>query len=266
MSRIDDRFAALKAEKRKALVIFLTAGDPTMKGSVDLAKAAFDHGADIVEIGVPFSDPLADGPVIQDSFLRAIAKGASVVKTFDAVRAIRKTHDQPLVFMIASTLVICHGTKKFMKESAACGVDGIIIPDAPLDEAPEFSEPARAEGLDTILLAAPTSTRARLKKIARLSTGFLYYINVTGVTGKSQASPTAVAKNVRAIKSLTKTPVLAGFGVTGPEQAAKLSRAADGVIVGSQAIRVIREAKNQKEAVKKLGAFVSSLRKGLDTA
>ena len=264
MSRITDRFKSLRRENKTGLVIFLTAGDPAMKATVDLVKAAFDNGADVVELGVPFSDPLADGPVIQESFHRAISRGATLVKSFTVVEKIRKSHDDPLVFMLASTLVINHGVKKFVKDAKGAGVDGIIIPDAPMDEAAEFSEPAKKVGLDTILLAAPTSTPTRLRRIAKNSSGFLYYISVTGVTGKNAANPKEVSKNIKALKKMTRLPVCAGFGVTTPAQAKEMARHADGVIIGTQAIRVIKEAKNRAAATKNLASFVRSIRRGMD--
>ncbi|MBF0169920.1 MAG: tryptophan synthase subunit alpha [Nitrospinae bacterium] len=264
MSRIDQAFTRLRGGKRKALTIFLTAGDPSLARTVDLVKAAADNGADIVELGLPFSDPLADGPVIQESFLRAIAGGTNVIKSLAMVERLRISCDVPLVAMLASTLVINHGTPRFMKDAAAAGFDGIIIPDAPVDEYDEFLEPARKAGLDTILLAAPTSGPARMKRIAAISTGFLYYINVTGVTGGADAKPASIAKDVKTLKGMTKTPVLAGFGISTPAQAKAFAAVADGIIIGSQAMRVIRSVKRTADAPAALGAFVRSVRNGMD--
>ncbi len=265
MSRITETFKALKAEKRKALVIFLTVGDPGINVSESLVKAAFDSGADIVELGVPFSDPLADGPVIQESFLRAIRKGVNVEKAMRLVNNLRSSGiDKPLVFMLASNLVINHGVSRFMTQSAQNGVDGVILPDVPPEEADEFLPSARKAGLDTIFLAAPTSTGKRLRQIASISSGFLYYINIAGVTGKKKAAPRDVTAGIKKIKRVTKLSVCAGFGVTEPKQARDVARHADGVVIGSQAIRVINNAKNQGAAVKDLAKFVRSIRKGMD--
>jgi tryptophan synthase alpha chain len=264
MGRIGETFARLKKEKRKALVIFITAGDPDIETTVKLVKAAHEAGADILELGVPFSDPLADGPVIQASFHRAIHGGTNVNRVVEAVAKIRKDCQVPIVFMLASTLVINHGAERFMKDCAAAGVDGLIIPDAPVDEAGEFAPSAKAAGLDTILLAAPTSTGARLRKIVAMSSGFVYYISVTGVTGKKTAAVKDVSANVKKIKKLTKLPVLAGFGVTGAEQAKELSKHSDGVIIGSQAMRVINSAKSKSKAVENLSEFVFSVREAMD--
>lgn len=264
MGRINETFERLKKEKRKALVIFITAGDPDIETTVKLVKAASEAGADIVELGVPFSDPLADGPVIQASFHRAIHGGTNANRVLEAVKKIRKDCQVPIVFMLASTLVINHGTERFMKDCATAGVDGLIIPDAPVDEAGEFAPSAKAVGLDTILLAAPTSTGARLRRIVAMSTGFVYYISVTGVTGKKTATAKEVTANVKKIKRLTKLPVLAGFGVTGPEQARELSAHSDGVIIGSQAMRVINSAKSKAKAVANLSEFVFSVRSAMD--
>lgn len=264
MGRIGESFARLKKEKRKALVIFITAGDPDIETTVKLVKAASAAGADIVELGVPFSDPLADGPVIQESFHRAIRGGTNVNRVIEAVAKIRKDCQVPIVFMLASTLVINHGVGRFMKDCARAGVDGLIIPDAPVDEAGEFVPSAKSAGLDTILLAAPTSTGARLKKIAAMSAGFVYYISVTGVTGKKKATAEDVSSGVRKIKRLTSLPVLAGFGVTEPAQAREVSRHADGVIIGSQAIRIINSSKSKSKAVENLSEFVFSVREAMD--
>jgi tryptophan synthase alpha chain len=265
MSRIKTRFEALAADKKKALIIFLTVGDPSVESTIDLVCAAFDNGADIVELGIPFSDPLADGPVIQDSFLRAIEKGVNLDQAFADVEAIRlRETEKPLVFMLASTLIINYGTNKFMRRAAAAGVDGIIVPDAPVDEAAEFSLPAKAVGLDSILLAAPTSTPARVKRIAKASSGFIYYINVTGVTGGKKPSAAATGKGIAAIKKVTKLPVCAGFGISTPEDARAMGRHADGIIIGSQAIREMRATRSSAEAVQRIGEYVASIRRGLD--
>ncbi|MBI4665810.1 MAG: tryptophan synthase subunit alpha [Nitrospinae bacterium] len=264
MSRIESTFAKLKAEKRRALVIFLTAGDPDIETTVRLVLAAKKAGADIVELGVPFSDPLADGPVIQESFHRAIKRGASLTKVLAAVKKIREQTDVPLVFMLASTLIINHGVNKFMRQCAEAGVDGIIIPDAPLEEIDEFAPSAKDHGLDIIMLAAPTSPSQRLKQIAARSSGFVYYISVAGVTGNKLASATEAGKGIKALKKTTRLPVCAGFGVTGPEQARQMSAVADGVIIGSQAVRVINSAGSPEQAVRELSKFVSSVRRAMD--
>ncbi len=249
----------------KGLVIFLTAGAPSLAGTLDLVKSAYDNGADVIELGIPFSDPLADGPVILESFYRAIKKGTTLKKSIETVHTIRKSCDAPLVFMLSSTLIINHGTKKFMTDTASAGVDGLIIPDVPIEEADEFLPLAKKAGLDTIMLAAPTSTPQRMRAIVKLSSGFVYYINVTGVTGAKKAAPKESAKNIKTLKSMTKLPVLAGFGVTDPQQAKAMSKMSDGVIIGTQAIRVITAAKNQKRAVADLGKFVKSVRKEIDS-
>jgi len=265
MSRITETMERLRREKKSALAIFLTGGDPSLAASRDLILAAAGAGADIIEIGVPFSDPLADGPVIQRSFHRAIKAGASVNSLLKLVESVRKETDIPLVFMIATTLVINHGVERFMKDSAKAGVDGIILPDAPLEEAAEFVPSARAAGLDTIFLAAPTSTPQRLKSLARLSTGFLYYISVSGVTGGKSATAADVGAYIRKARKVSKAPVLAGFGVKTPEQAKALSKVADGVIIGSAAVDIAASAKKKSAAVEALAGFVGSVRKAMDS-
>ncbi|VAX20882.1 Tryptophan synthase alpha chain [hydrothermal vent metagenome] len=264
MSRIDEKLKSLKAGKRKALVIFLTAGDPSLSASCDLALCAFDAGADIVELGAPFSDPLADGPVIQKSFLRSIAKGANLKKTLILAEKIRKTDENPLVIMLASTLVINHGVGRFMRDCASSGIDGLIIPDAPLEEAGEFNGKAKNAGLDMIMLAAPTSTPSRLRRICSMSRGFVYYINVSGVTGGAAADRKEGVKPIARLKKLTSLPILAGFGVKTPAHARALCKTADGVIIGSRAIEIIHSAKSKAAAVKALSKFVRSVRKEMD--
>lgn len=264
MSKIDATLKSLKAEKRKALTIFLTAGHPSLGASLDLALAAFDSGADIVELGAPFSDPLADGPVIQKSFLKSIAKGCNLTKTFGLADKIRSKNEKPLVIMLASTLVINHGTDRFMRDSVSSGIDGLIIPDAPLEEAGEFTGKAEKAGLDMIMLAAPTSTPSRLRHICAMSRGFVYYINVSGVTGGAAPTHKDIAKPIGRIKKITSLPVLAGFGVKTPAQARALSKAADGVIIGSRAIEIIEAEKSKASAVKALAKFVRSVRREMD--
>ncbi len=265
MSRITKAFKALEKEKRKALVLFITAGDPSINATIQMVKEAHTAGADIIELGVPFSDPLADGAVIQESFHRAIGKGVNLKKTIEAVKKIRGSGCQaPIVFMLSSTLVINHGVKKFMNDCASAGVDGVILPDVPIEEADEFLPLARKAGLDTIMLAAPTSTGKRMKQLARMSSGFLYYINVIGVTGNTKASPKEVGNAVKKIKAISRIPVCAGFGITDAAQARKISRHTDGIVIGTQAIRVIAKAKTRQKAVEDLVKFVRSIRKALD--
>lgn len=264
MGALNDTLQDLRKKKRKALAIFITAGDPSPRATPDLVAAAVDAGADIIELGVPFSDPLADGPVIQRSFMRAIGKGTSLTKTIEVAARVHERVDVPLVFMIASTLVINHGVKKFMRHSAQAGVSGVILPDVPPEEAGEFVPAARGAGLDTVFLAAPTSTPERLRRIAELSTGFVYYINVRGVTGGAQATAKEVAAGVARMRRMTRLPVLAGFGVKTPEQARALCAVADGVIIGSRAIEVIDAERSAMGAARALGRYVRSIRRAMD--
>lgn len=262
-SRIETALAGLKSGDEKALALFLTAGDPSLKATGDMVAAAVDGGADIIELGIPFSDPLADGPVIQRSFQRAISAGANVPAALKIVESVRKRVDTPIVFMVASTLVINFGVSRFMRMSAEAGADGVIVPDAPPEEAEEFSPPARASGLDTIYLAAPTTTTARLRRISSLCSGFLYYINVTGVTGAELPSMKELGKSVARVRKATKLPILAGFGVKTPEQAGAISRVTDGVIIGSRAVEIVNGSKNRAEAARNLLRFTRSVKRAM---
>ncbi|MDP6770055.1 MAG: tryptophan synthase subunit alpha [Anaerolineales bacterium] len=264
MNRIRTTFNKLQEKKRKALVIFLTVGDPSITGSANLVKAACEAGADIIELGVPFSDPLADGPVIQHSFTRAIAKGATLNKSMEMVEHLRTSLDTPLIYMISSMLVLNMGVQVFMRRSASVGVDGVIIPDMPLEEASEFVPYAKSTGMNSILLATPTTTSTRLRSIVSTSSGFVYYVNVSGVTGGILAKPAEVSRSVAKIKRITKLPVLAGFGIKDPKQARVLSKVCDGVIIGSKAIEVANAASNNKNGIKALDKFIRSVRKEMD--
>ena len=263
MSRISETFARLKEEKRKALILYLSAGDPSMRATEKLIPELFKAGGDIIEIGVPFSDPLADGPIIQKSFVKSLKRGTNLKQILAMVTKVRKVTDKPLVLMSAYNIIYNHGLKKFAADAAKAGVDGVILPDLIPEEAGEILPLLEAKGIDPIFLAAPTSGKDRVKKVASVTKGFLYYISVSGITGQKKPTTAEVKRQVELIRKQTKTPVACGFGISTPEQAKAIGAVTDGVIIGSALVRIVSES--GKEAAKEAVKFVKKMRKALDS-
>ena len=239
MNRIDSAFQRIKERGEKALIAYIMAGDPTLEETEAYVLALAQAGADIVELGVPFSDPIADGPVIQQAGERALRSGTSLKKTLAAVRSLRTKTQIPLVLMAYYNSVFRYGEAAFCRDAVAAGVDGLIVPDMPPDEAGTIHPLAAAAGLDVIFLLAPTSTAKREAAVARLSRGFIYYVSLTGITGAKLTDKVDVEKKVREIRRYTRTPVAVGFGIATPEDAREVARIADGVIVGSALVKII---------------------------
>jgi tryptophan synthase alpha chain len=237
--RIAGKFKELKKRKEKALIIYLTAGDPNLKKNEELIYALEKDGVDLIELGVPFSDPLADGPVIQEASQRALKKKTNVVKILKLVKKIRNNSQIPILLMTYLNPILRYGVERFAGQAKASGVDGIIFPDLPPDEGGRISFTMNQKGIDLVYLAAPTSTKARIKRIARASHGFIYYVSMTGVTGVKRSAPFKLDAAVRVIKRNTKLPVCVGFGVSTPQQAAEAARSSDGVIVGSAVVKAL---------------------------
>jgi tryptophan synthase alpha chain len=234
MSRIAARFAALKAEGRGALVTFLTGFDPDRETSLKILAGLPAAGADVIEIGVPFTDPMADGPSIQKAGQRGLKAGATMAGVLDLVRALRATEtDTPVVLMGYYNPILAYGVARFCADAAAAGVDGLIIVDVPPEEADEVEPDAKANGLDLIRLIAPTSDAARLPRILGATTGFIYYVSITGITGTRSADYASLAPAIRQLKQHTDLPVAIGFGIRTPEQAAIAATVADGAVVGT---------------------------------
>ncbi len=234
MSRIATRFAQLKAEGRGALVTFLTGFDPDRATSLQILQGLPAAGADVIEIGVPFTDPMADGPSIQRAGQRGLKAGATVAGVLDLVLALRATEqDTPVVLMGYYNPILAHGVARFCADAAAAGVDGLIIVDVPPEEADEVEPHARAHGLDLIRLIAPTTDEARLPRVLGATTGFIYYVSITGITGTRSADYGSLAPSVAALKRHTDLPVAIGFGIRSPEQAAIAAGVADGAVVGT---------------------------------
>jgi len=234
VSRIEERFAALKAEGRAGLVAYLTAGDPDLETSTRLFEGVAAAGADLIEIGMPFSDPMADGPLIQAAGMRALKAGMTLRKTLALVRHLRaRDPATPYVLMGYYNPIYRYGAAAFAKDAAAAGVDGLIIVDLPPEEDPELAEPARRAGLDLVRLATPTSDEHRLPVIVERASGFLYYVAIAGITGTRSADAAAVRDAIARLRRFTQLPVAVGFGIKSPEQAAEVARAADAAVVGS---------------------------------
>ena len=260
MSRIKNRLASLNGNK--ALVAFYTAGDPDMEASKEIFAVIEKNGADIVEIGVPFSDPLADGPTIQASSHRSLKNGTTLKKIIQMVADIRKTSELPIVLMTSFNPIFVYGQKEFVADAVKAGVDGVIIPDLPHEEAEKFL--AIAVRLDMIFLLAPTSTLDRVKQIGKISKGFIYYISLTGTTGIKQSLSVGLEEKVGEIKKSVSLPVLVGFGISGPEQAAEAAKVSDGVILGSAIVKLIETNSNPVERDRKLGEFLMSIQKAIN--
>ena len=261
MSRIKNRLASLNGNK--ALVAFYTAGDPDMDASKEIFAVIEKNGADIVEIGVPFSDPLADGPTIQASSHRSLNNGTTLKKIIRMVADIRKTSELPVVLMTSFNPIFVYGQKEFVADAVKAGVDGVIIPDLPHEEAEEFL--AIADGLDMIFLLAPTSTPDRVQQIGKVSKGFIYYISLTGTTGTKESLSVGLEEKVSEIKNSVSLPVLVGFGISGPEQAAEAAKVSDGVILGSAIVKLIETNSNPVERDRKLGEFLTSIQKAINS-
>ena len=251
MSRIYKAF-----ENKKAFIAFLTAGDPDYETSLANFKAVLDAGADLIEVGIPFSDPIAEGPVIQEADIRALSGGMTTDKVFELVKELRRDYDTPIVFMTYANPVFHYGTDRFFKNASEAGADGIIIPDCPFEERHEFDETAEKYGMDFISMIAPTSEN-RIKEIAEQAKGFIYVVSSLGVTGVRSEIKTDLGSIMKAIKEVTDTPAAVGFGISTPEQAKKVCEVADGAIVGSAMVRIVAEY--GKDAPEKLREYVENM-------
>ncbi|MBI3602155.1 MAG: tryptophan synthase subunit alpha [Candidatus Omnitrophica bacterium] len=259
MNRIDQTFQQLRRQKKKAFIAFISAGDPDLKTTYDLVLALEKAGADIIELGVPFSDPMADGPTIQASSMRALHKGASLKKILDLVKRLRLKTQISLCLMTYYNIIFHHGEKKFVQDAKACGVDGVIVPDLPAQEAKTLRKAAQIANLATIFFVAPTTSNKRIKPIAQASKGFIYYISLTGVTGARQSLPSTITADLKRIKKVTDKPVCVGFGVSTSLQVKAINRVADGVIVGSAIVRKIEENSSRNCLIENVAKYVKSL-------
>jgi tryptophan synthase alpha chain len=262
-SRLDKTFEQLQTRAGKALITYLMAGDPSLAETEQLVLALEQAGADIVELGVPFSDPIADGPVIQQAAERALRSGTTLRNILSMVARLRVRSQIPLVLMAYYNSIHAFGPERFCREAAAAGVDGLIVPDMPPDEAGPLKGPAAASGLQLIFLLAPTSTAERRAFVARQSNGFVYYVSLTGITGAKLGKMSEIGQNVEQIRKISKTPIAVGFGVTTPEDAAEVSAVADGVIVGSAIVKQIAAGQQQQGMVARVSGFVHTLKSAM---
>ena len=260
MSRIEKKFGELKELGRTALVTYITAGDPSIDMTSDIVLKLEESGADIIELGIPFSDPMADGSVIQLASERALENGTTLGAVLDTVKSIRRRSEVPIILFGYYNPFLSYGLEKFSHDAAQAGADGVLVVDLPPEEAHEFKVHTDKAGLDLIFLLAPTSTHERVSLIARNASGFVYLVSVTGVTGVRTQVSDSLDSLCGEIKEATKLPVGVGFGVSSPEQVQNISRYADAVIVGSAIVRIIEEYGRDKDALlENLSSFVGSL-------
>lgn len=245
----------------KAFIAFLTCGDPDIETTEKLIVEMEKEGVDLIELGIPFSDPTAEGPVIQGANIRALSKGITTDKIFDMVKRVRKTVKIPLVFMTYANVVFSYGTERFVKNAAEAGVNGLILPDVPYEEKEEFAVPCEKGGLDFISLIAPTSEN-RIATIAKDAKGFIYCVSSLGVTGVRTAITSDIGGMVNIVRSVTDVPVAVGFGISTPEQAADMAAKSDGIIIGSAIVKII--AQYGADSVKPVGEYVKSIRAAID--
>ena len=263
MGRIGDKFESLRSKKEKTLIVYLTAGDPSLAVTQELIFGLENAGVDILEIGVPFSDPTADGPVIQAASQRALKSGTTLQGVLNLVADVRKTSQIPMVLFGYYNPILAYGTKKFAHAAENAGVDGVLVVDLPPEEAQELRVHTDVAGIDFISLIAPTTPEKRLRQIAASATGFLYYISITGVTGTAAPKIEDIKREVSKIRRISKLPLSVGFGITNPRQAQEIAGIADGIVIGSAVVRLIYENKNNVDLVKNVCQYVSVIKQAL---
>ncbi len=264
MSRIKNTFSRLKKKNEKALIPYIMAGDPDIGTTKALILEMEKAGCDIIELGAPFTDPLADGPTIQKAAIRSLKNHTGIKDVLGLVEDVRRVSKIPLILMTYYNLIFKYGEEQFAVDAAAAGLDGLILPDLPPEEAGTLIHAAKKAGLDTIFLIAPTSTEERIKLISRVSQGFIYYVTLTGVTGAKTGMSDTIKDAIRKIKEFSDKPVAVGFGISTPGQAAQAALwGADGVIVGSALVKVIEENIGKSDMVSGTADFVKSLKQGV---
>jgi tryptophan synthase alpha chain len=263
MGRIGKKFESLRAKNEKALIVYLTAGDPSLAVTRELILGLEKAGVDILEIGVPFSDPTADGPVIQAASQRALKTGTTLAGVLKMVADIRQTSQIPILLFGYYNPIFAYGVEKFARTANEAGVDGVLVVDLPPEEAQELRIYSDAAGLDFISLVAPTTGRDRLKTILRSATGFLYYISITGVTGTAAPKIGDIAREIGKIRKLTKMPIAVGFGISSAAQAKEIGALADGIVIGSAVVKLIDENRSNSELMKIIADYTGDIKKEL---
>ncbi|MBE9486327.1 MAG: tryptophan synthase subunit alpha [Chloroflexi bacterium] len=263
MTRIDKSFAALRQRRETALIPFLTAGDPDLATTVQLIRTLAANGADLIELGVPFSDPMADGPTIQAASERALAAGTTLKKILQIVTEVRTDCQVPLVLMGYYNPIFRYGAERFARDAAAAGVDGLLLVDLPPEEIGEISTAMRDSGIALITLLAPTTPLQRMQKLVAAAEGYLYYVSMTGITGTRKIVPADIRMAVENIKGMTDVPVGVGFGITTVEDAKAVGKFADGVVVGSALVKIIADYAQSDELLPRVGRFIAELKQGL---
>lgn len=273
MNRIDALFARLRTENRRALMPFVTAGDPDLSTTAMLINELVYRGSHLIEVGIPYSDPIADGPVIAASYHRALEHGVKVAHIFQTLRTLRaegssRFNTTPLVSMVSYSIIHRIGAERYLNDAATAGLDGLIVPDLPVEESAGLMDRATRRGLKLIQLITPTTPRDRAIEIARLTSGFIYYVSVAGITGERKTLPSELVDAVGWLRTQTDLPICVGFGISGPDQVRQLAPVADGLIVGSAIVRRLAEAINRPraEVVREIGLFVGELVKVLEGA
>jgi len=266
VTRISRLFDTLKQSGRKGLIAFLTAGDPSPERTPALVEALQRGGADLVELGVPFSDPIADGPVIQRAGERALRAGTTLKQVLEIARQIRSRSEVPLLLFTYLNPVLRYGLEKLASDAARCGIDGCLLTDASVEEAGEYVRVMRSAGLDTVFLAAPTSSPRRLKLVAEYSSGFVYLVSRTGVTGERDSLSDSVVPLVRAVRAVTNLPLAVGFGISRPEHVAELGRQVEAVAVGSAIVHLIERNLDNPSLEIQLESFARELKHGFEMA
>jgi tryptophan synthase alpha chain len=266
MSRIGEKFAELKKRGKAALIPFVTAGDPDLRTTLRIMRAVEHGGADGIELGVPFSDPTADGPTIQRSSERAVERGVTLPQIFQLVRDFRRTSELPLILFGYFNRFFHYGVEKFCREAAASGADGVLCVDLPPEESDELKRWTDSQGLDLIFLLSPTSGPDRVRLVARKGRGFIYYVSVTGVTGARRSFDRRLAAQVVKVRRMTSLPVGVGFGISTPRQAAWIAGFADAAVVGSALVQVIEQARGHSAKAEAAAAFIAKLKRGMTEA
>lgn len=263
MSRISDVFASASAESRMTFMPFVTAGDPSVAGTAEVLKALRDADVDLIELGFPYSDPIADGPVIQASYTRALQKGITVQQILDMMADLKEEGLPPVLAMVSFAIIFRYGVEAFAAQAAASGFSGLIVPDLPADEADHMAATGQANGLNLVQLIAPTTTPERTQQILDASTGFVYCVSVAGTTGVRRELPAELTAQLTRLRASTELPLAVGFGISSPEHVASLEGVADGVIVGSAIVKRIAEADTTSDAAAQVKTFCAEMRKAV---